>query len=598
MSYPPAPSSHHQHHPAPHGWSHGPVASTSTSFPAYEPPHSPVRFAYSRDADPRPALTDPYGHQQHQEHRQPPTSASTLTPPSSFGGFGFRRARSSGALPTLQPAALHEQSLHAYAPFPPSPVSPNYPHGDASGGQQQQQQQRPASALSGWRAPPAESSSRDGWSVGQSTFAHEPTYSSSSGSWAQQQQHQPQTPPPSARFRRTSSAQPSFAAPSSTPSSPSRPGSAYSARASTSLGVHEAAMGYASTKFQHSSPEEINQFLNDMSEILGPDALAALSPTSSAPPPRPFDPRQAPSVNIQPPPPPAKKQATYNVAGVLLDEDEYRAFAESPTSSRQPSPVRASSYDDRAQQGRPQYGGGSTYREPAYAAPSYEAWSGGYLAPSHVEIQRPASAPPTPVLDLEASSSWTQFAPYGSTYQSPVLRSTAAMNRRRGSSFDASSIPRIYSSGLVGLQPLNEDTYSRFNAGLGFDESVQAFEPQQPQRRTPPASAYPPSFRVAPAAYVPPPQPQPQHSSTPPVSPQRPSRQQQAQQQPREQPLRAPQPEPTTPVRRPKPKTSISFLNFSAADSKQLLGGVAPSGSSKKRARDDEHSPAQKKRAT
>ncbi|GAA5834104.1 hypothetical protein JCM9279_004215 [Rhodotorula babjevae] len=589
MSYPPAPSSHHQHHPAPHGWAHHPVASTSTSYASYDPPHSPVRFAYTRDADPRPAVADPYSHQPQQQRDHQPASASTLTPPSSFGGFGFRRARSSGALPTLQPAALHEQSLHAYAPFPPSPVSPNYPHGDASAGQQQQQQQqRPASALSSWRAQPADPSGRDGWAPGPSSYGHESAYSSSSssGPWAQQ----PQTPPPSARFRRTSSAQPSFApAPSSAASTPSRPGSAYSARAPTSHSAHEtaSALGYSSTKFQHSSPEEINQFLNDMSEILGPDALAALSPTSSAPPSRPFDPRQTPSVNVQPPQP-AKKQATYNVAGVLLDEDEYRAFAESPTSSRQPSPVRASSYDDRLQQGRP----GSAYRDPAYTAPSYEAWSGGYLAPSQVDIQRPASAPPTPVLDLEASSSWTQFAPYGSTYQSPVMRSTAAMNRRRGSSFDASAIPRIYSSGLVGLQPLAEDAYSRFNAGLGFDESVQAFE-QQPQRRTPPASTYPPSFRTAPTAYVPPPpQQQQQHSSTPsPVSPQRPPRPQ----QPREQPQRPPQPEPTTPVRRPKAKTSISFLNFSAADSKQLLGGVAPSGSSKKRARDDDHSPAQKK---
>jgi len=331
-----------------------------------------------------------------------------------------------------------------------------------------------------------------------------------------------------------------------------------------------------------------------MSEILGPDALAALSPTSSVPPPRRLDPRPAPSVTVQPPAP-VKKQATYNVSGVLLDEDEYRAFAESPSSSRQPSPVRASSYDDRPQQGRPPFGG-STYREPAYTAPSYEAWSGGYLAPSQVDIQRPASAPPTPVLDLEASSSWTQFAPYGSTYQSPVMRSTAAMNRRRGSSFDASSIPRIYSSGLVGLQPLTEDAYPRFNAGLGFDDSVQAFEPQQPQRRALPPPACQSSFRPGPDAYaVPPPPPQQQqqqHSSTPsPASSQRPPRQQQA----REQPQRPPQPEPTTPVRRPKAKTSISFLNFSAADSKQLLGGVAPSGSSKKRARDDEHSPAQKK---
>jgi len=257
MSYPPAPSSHHQHHAPPHEWAHHPVASTSTSFPAYDPP----RFAYSRDADPRPALADPYGQHHHHHHHQrdhQPASASTLTPPSSFGGFGFRRARSSGALPTLQPAALHEQSLHAYAAFPPSPVSPNYPHGDASAGQQQQQQQRPASALSSWRAPPADPSCRDAWAPGPSTYAHESAYSSSSGSWAQQQ---PQTPPPSARFRRTSSAQPSFAAPSTTPSSPSRPGSAYSARGSTALGAHDtsSAMGYSSSKFQHSSPEEINQ---------------------------------------------------------------------------------------------------------------------------------------------------------------------------------------------------------------------------------------------------------------------------------------------------------------------------------------------------
>ncbi|BGP36785.1 hypothetical protein JCM10449v2_000687 [Rhodotorula kratochvilovae] len=520
MSYPSAPSSSSSGYPS----------APSTSYSSYEPV-PPQYHSYAHDAGP-PSDLHP--------HRQPPPpapSTSSLTPSSNFGSFAVRRVRSSGTLPHLHPSALHPHAAYAQPVYPPSPVSPLYPGGLAA---------QQTSAPAGWR----DGGYPQSLDAAQFAYADEPYYSA----------RPPQTPPPSAR-KRVASAQPSFA--TQTPAT--RPAtSAYTSYPGSAFGVPEAApMSYSHTTpgggFPQTSPEEVNQFFQEMSEILGPEALAALSPTSSyAPPPSLAPP--PPTVTLQPPLP-SKKRATYNVSGVLLDEDDYRAFADSPTTSRQPSPAQAQPFVPLGM---------------IYGAPSDPALpTNGYLAPSQlgvpIDLQRPVSAPPTPAAG--EPEPMFRFAPYGSPYDTPSsssARATAPMNRRRGSSLDASAIPRMYSSGLVGFAPPPPPHEAPYAPAAGMSPTRPPPVQIHRAHAAPPMSAYPPSFRVGPS------QPQQQRRRSPPPSPTRPRTQ-----APPQTPKRAPG------GRRSK-GSSISFINFSAADSKTLLGGVAPSGSSKKRAREGE----------
>lgn len=240
MSYPPASSSsssssHHQ------PWAGHRTASTS-SFAGFDPPQ--IRYAYASDANHCP---DPH------------SSPSSLASPSSFGNFGVRRARSSGALPTLNSTGACDPSLHSRPAFPPSPVSPDYSPGLGRGPSSSaaSAQYRPTPALAGWRGPAHEEPAKDAWVAEPSSYARQASFG-----------QPPQTPPPSARFKRTTSAQPVLATPEMTPaSSSSRRGSTYSSgQGSSWLGVPEAApMTYSRTTatanqgFQHSSPEQISQ---------------------------------------------------------------------------------------------------------------------------------------------------------------------------------------------------------------------------------------------------------------------------------------------------------------------------------------------------
>ncbi|GAA6047283.1 hypothetical protein JCM3770_001866 [Rhodotorula araucariae] len=523
MSYPPTPSSSSAGYPT----------TATGSYPAYAPmPPQSTSTAYSAVSPTRP----------YPPHQPPAPSTSSLSPPSSVGSFAARRVRSSGGLPRLQPSTLHSQAPYGQPSYPLSPVSPHY-HGTLAAQQ--------ASGLAGWRGEG--NSAPEMRSAGQFGYPNEPYRGPAPA-------RPPQTPPPSAR-RRIASAQPTFATATQTP----RPAtSAHMSYPVSSFGGPEAApMCYSHTTpgsgFSQTSPEEVNNFFREMSEILGPEALSALSPTSSyapspslAPPP--------PAVALQPPPP-SKQRATYNVSGVLLDEDEYRAFADSPTASRQPSPSHGQPF---VPLGMAQYGG------PLQPAPAMN----GYLAPSQLgvpfELQRPASAPPTPAA-VESEPEF-QFAPYGSPYETPAAtaRVTAPMNRRRGSSLDASTIPRMYSSGLVGVAPLHDAPYTRARADAGLSPARPPLHlhPRHPAHPAPPTSANPPSFRITPSTA-------PQQRRSPPPSPTRVQPQAQA--------------PPQTPKRA---RGGISFINFSAADSKTLLGGVAPSGCSKKRAREGDGEPA------
>lgn len=306
-----------------------------------------------------------------------------------------------------------------------------------------------------------------------------------------------------------------------------------------------------------------------MNEILGPEAMAALSPTSTYHAP-------LPAVSVQPPPPPQQQnRATYNVSGVLLDEDEYRAFADSPSVGVQPSPV----------EGQPFLLPDSTYGQPAPQA-------NGYLAPAQFayELQRPASAPPTPSFESDAMF---QFAPYGSTYESAQAARSVSLNRRRGSSLDPAMIPRQYSSGLAGSYAPTPAQHASYDAYEPPALLERAYAP-------PPQSQYPPSFRVAP----PPQEPAPYQAVTtpprraqPPIAPPTPMSTSSSASVASHAP-----PTPTPAAKRASVGArrggrrgkgggggdAISFINFSAADSKEILGGVAPSGTSKKRAREEQ----------
>ncbi|GJN91676.1 hypothetical protein Rhopal_004699-T1 [Rhodotorula paludigena] len=506
-----------------------PVASTS-AYSDYGP--SPNDYTYPQHAEPSPAA-----YQQHQ-----PTA---LSPPPSFG---VRRVRSAMGFNTQPPPApLNPSSLYASSPYPPSPVSPSYPSGAV----------HPAPAHTDY--------------LTGSPAMRKPAYMHDQYNYAPTQTQTPRTPPPSAR-RRVASAQPAFpVAPQG--QRPATSASAYEGY-SGGLGVELEAqpMAYSHTMpgnaaEQAASAEEVSRFFLDMNEILGPEAMAALSPTSTYHPP-------LPAVSVQPPPlPQQQNRATYNVSGVLLDEDEYRAFADSPSVGHQPSPVEGQPF---------------LLPDPTYGQPAPQA--NGYLAPAQFayELQRPASAPPTPSFESDAMF---QFAPYGSTYESAQPARSVSLNRRRGSSLDPAMIPRQYSSGLAGsyAPPSQHASYDAYEAPALLE---RAYAP-------PPQSQYPPSFRVAP----PPQEPAsyqavttPPRRAPPPVAPPTPMSTSSS--------ASATGPAPPTPTPTAKRASvgarrggrrgkggggdAISFINFSAADSKEILGGVAPSGTSKKRAREDE----------
>ncbi|GAA6001767.1 hypothetical protein JCM10207_002309 [Rhodosporidiobolus poonsookiae] len=503
----PAPPSHHLAVPPPH--------TPSKS-------NAPAHYAYS--------------------HMQQPYNDNATT-------SGIRRVRSIGALPSATPSAAALYPPHVPV-MPPSPVSPTH--------HRSMQRQPPQAAPgSGWFAEPRDAR--------LDRFSQAPA--------AVGQPFRLEAVPPVAAYQ-----YPPQASPNRRPRDASEPSAhttpartSYSPPPGLSVAIPEytaTPMSYshttpASTKaFQQPTAEEVSKFFQDMTDILGEEAMAALSPASPtnvyaptrpstvpAPPSRPTTSSSAPSTS----------QPQYNVSGILLSEEDYHRYAESPATSRQPSPAQAF-VPPRAtyQPSPPSYGVDPLSIAPG---PPQDYSSYGY------DIGRPQSAPPTPSVESAPA-----FPAYASPFDGPALGS-AQLNRRRGSSLDLSAVPRSIPSGLA-----VPDMYS----------------PTRPTQPLPPygapAASYAPSafYSAPPRSYAPVTPTRAPHASFGAAHPT-------ALTTPPSSSASAASVGSTTsatpPRRNPggrRKNGSVAFINFSAADSRALLNGVAPSGSQKKRQREED----------
>ncbi|GAA5857204.1 hypothetical protein JCM8547_009369 [Rhodosporidiobolus lusitaniae] len=445
---------------------------------------------------------------------------------------GIRRARSSQALSSIPPRS----SGYAYpmSPMPPSPVSPTY----------RDARMQPPPPDANWFA-----ASRNAWLEQNQHFSPPSAASPASGAYGS-----PQTP---IRRKRNASAQAALPTPSSAPRA------TYGQAQPLSVAIPEytaPAMSYshttpaATTPFKQPTAEEVSQFFRDMTDILGEEAMAALSPSS---------PNNAyaslsalsPSAPSAPPATAQPAKPTYNVSGVLLSEEEYRQYAASPSpapsaSHAQPFIPPSTNSSTPHRQEQPSFVGDGTF----YPSQQY-GW----------EVPRPQTAPPTPSTETVLA-----FPAYGS-YQPSPPRDSVPLNRRRGSSLDMSSIPRSIPTGMVVSPP-------------------PSYPPQQQQQT--------PYGNLVPRDYAPPPLSQSYYSSPayyssalPSFSSHDISPSSQTQHRIRRS---------VSPTSRlsssssasgngsKRKKSAVAFINFSAADSKTLLNGVAPSGNSKKRQREEE----------
>ncbi|GAA6036904.1 hypothetical protein JCM8097_006346 [Rhodosporidiobolus ruineniae] len=527
--------------------------------------------------------THPYDPSPSSSHlSQPPRTAPGYQQPRPFepqaqqqqpASSTVRRAHSTGGQPST-PAG------YPFSTMPPSPVSPTY-RGVPSFAHQQQQPQPP----SNWFA-----ASRDQWmqahpqerplsvETAPPTFAYAP----------------PVTPD---RRRRNVSAQAAFPTPAS-----SAPRASYTPPQPLSLALpeHSAPPSAPLMSYSHTTPgptkaaqqptaEEVSQFFQEMTELLGPEAMAALSPTTAAASMPTFG-----ASTLSSPPPTAHSsfssspvKPTYNVNGVLLSEEDYHRYAESPVSSRVPTPSQpfipppsaysAAPLPPQHYPPQPTYTHGIAPQQAGLAPPSF-----GY------DLQRPQSAPPTPVAEITPMF----FGPPGSCVNAPppppAERRVSLARHRRGSSLDLSSIPRSIPSGLA--MPASSYSYppppppSKGYAGQGYVQPRATYQPPPPP---PPSYFSPPSHQYpispTPAARPRPPPYGPPSSSLalgPPVPASAAAAQQQQQQQQQQQGLKR--------AHGRKRSTGVAFINFSADDRRALLSGVAPSGTTKKRVREEE----------
>ncbi|KAK4054949.1 hypothetical protein OIV83_000873 [Microbotryomycetes sp. JL201] len=330
---------------------------------------------------------------------------------------------------------------------------------------------------------------------------------------------------------------------------------------------------------QQPSIEDVNQFMNDMSQMLGPEGLAAVSPEvkPARAPPTPAYPRQLPLA-------PVATGQTYNLNGVILDEEDYALYSQSPTlryhthwqqpfgeSSRRRSPPPSVAYGQVTSVNR---------RQSQVGQPS------DYIIPGqpllHPPFERPRSAPASP--DIGSAIGSGGFAPYPGTYAPPAFRSVAVQNamHRRTSSVD--TVPRSFPEMAPG--------------GIQHGNAYPV-----PHLPPPPPSHYhhmsgpqtPPQYNRVPSGYPTPTYTNPRsYEASSPIGPAPTTI------TPRAGPRRmSSQPDlpkairPVTPARRSTnnaPRAGrrskdggFSFINFTASDSKKLLNGVAPSGSSKRK---------------
>jgi len=481
----------------------------------------------------------------------PYPSASSSSPTTSLGvppqtlpsAEGIRRARSSGSLERSVPStAIHHNGFQtSWSPNSPTSTTPTTSSSTITTAQDPRYYESSQQSYEPFRRPS---------STSLYPLPSEP--------------HSANTPP-RPYHRRTSSAQPAFFASSTTSgSSPPRPftpldgiASASSSRRPSATAAYSFSTPTSHRMKPQPSAEEVSQvsfflflalnfprwytdlypifwcsqFLRDMSDMLGPDAMAALSPTSCRPS------YGLPQLSASSPPTTPTSRSditepsrqTYNVSGVLLSEEEYQQYTRSSANSNvnltdtrrysltkpyQPFPSSSSSSHSYASPPHHQY-----YAQPY---PSYDP-------------NRPRSAPPSPLVDATGGSA--SFVPYYSPPQEPsFISSSSSYLRRRGSSVDA-MVPRTFIS------------TPQTNPSYGYASYPTSLPSNQPVGYPPPYIPDTP-VRLAP--------------STPTSEPRRRIRK--------------------TAAQGKKPGV-VNFVNFSPSDSKVLLSGVAPSGSSKKRGR-------------
>ncbi|GAA5984061.1 hypothetical protein JCM11641_005584 [Rhodosporidiobolus odoratus] len=479
-------------------------------------------------------------------HACPPLTPSHHAPqlPATPQSASIRRARSSGAMST---APVY--TPYSFQPsLPPSPVSPITP-------------QRPTSSYTQPYSTPV--------------TMPQPGYAGLSGSTLSQRSlsarsmEDPATavgfaygprPVTSHRRQRGASVQATYVGPTYRQAESDSTQQFY-------LGVPEytaPTMSYSqtvptSTQAAQPAAEEVCNFFRDMTDLLGEDTMAALSPTSAA--------RTLSYSDFLPPPPTASSTpsssrpstASVNVSGVLLTEAEYQEYAASPSVECQ-QPLSQPFITPRAAlqlQPFPPRELQSQYLNPNTAC--------GY----GYEVQRPLSAPPTPGVELVPT-----FPIYASSRTGPYGGS-APLDRRRGSSLELSAVPRSTGSGFV-AGPLYGYPSKAPLPGSTAPSQQNPFFYRRPSASYPSPAAYyppppmPPSARptqVSPVSPTPAPRP---HSPLQPVSP------------------TSSNPKRPTPSRIKKKPSGVAFINFSAADSRTLLSGVAPSGTSKKRQREED----------
>ncbi|GAA5832274.1 hypothetical protein JCM11251_004303 [Rhodosporidiobolus azoricus] len=529
----------------------------SPSPPSRHPPYQQATYDTGEGLQAGPS-TDSYDYQ----HMLPARQQRPQTPP---GSVGIRRVPSFGS--SMAPSSTH----HIYPPgnFPPSPRSPTF--------RDLALQQEEGTADPAWFA-----ASRDSWMK-----ADEPNLPSL---------HQAPPPPfaalppqhtPPARHKRNVSAEAAYA----TPSSHQRAQYAPQSGLTVTIPEYEApSMTYSHTTpgpmrgSQQPTAEEVSKFFQEMTELLGEDTMSALSPTSpsiiypslshSATPHR----AASTSTSSTAPYPPSPSKKTYNVSGILLDEDEYRQYAASPSPHRQPSPAQYFVPPDETYQPPPPAPSSTytTHLAPPPQQPYYGATYG-------YEMQRPHSAPPTPAIEAPPTFVSPPALPPPPPLQEPAP--SASLRHRRGSSLDLSAVPRSIPSGL--------SVPSSYHA-VASDPQQPRPPPSYTQQNLPPHSHFDyaqhapsgyhtPSGRPSFSAYAP--FIYPAHSSRAYQQPFSPSH------------TAANSSFPLTPTKKghSRKRNGVAFINFSAADSKALLGGVAPSGSMKKRQREEEEAAAREK---
>ncbi|GAA5997953.1 hypothetical protein JCM5350_007914 [Sporobolomyces pararoseus] len=414
--------------------------------------------------------------------------------------------------------------------------------------------------------------------------------------------------------RRTSSAQPAFFLSESNSSSPgpftpvNSLASGLSPQSSRRTSMNYSFSTPASHRMQcQPSAEDVDKFLKDMNEMLGPDAMAPVksSPTTATPPrsngltltTTSSPPSSSPRAGGRP-------QQTYVVSGVVLTEDEYRQYAHSEQTLNRPQQYFPSTSQ---QQYAPQPSPGYDLQRPRSAPPSPQVDPSGAFAPFY----SPPSPPPPAPLRVQPTTYLHDVSPFKNSSSSSIGYVHPRPFHRRGSSVDATiprtfvttpSIPVEYGYASYPTTTTNHLTPSPTRSNLPVGYPPPHLPPPPQYYNTPPYSSTPVSRMFSSSSSTTTNTTFNEEAPVSPVSPTRPKgfgtleavggggRSCGVEGKYRYRTASSNDTSPTKARGGGKggvTKGPISFINFSASDSKALLSGVAPSGSSKKRGRDE-----------